>query len=127
MGRVPPPLLVAASLTGIQGVVTAMLAIAEAVNLNSDRAVMGITTSLFFAAYGIALVVCAVGMYRLHAWSRGPVLLAQLIWLGMAWSFRGGHTTVPAIVLAVAAVVVLAGLLNSASLRALDRPEHKHP
>ena len=37
----------------------------------------------------------------------------------MAWSFRGGDTTVVAIAIAVVAVVVLAGLFHPASVEAL--------
>ena len=48
-------------------------------------------------------------------------MVAQVIFLGLAWSFRGGDTTWVAIVLAVVAVVVLAGLLHPASIDALDR------
>jgi hypothetical protein len=52
------------------------------------------------------------------------VLLAQLIQLGTAWSFRGGDTTWIAVGLAVVALVVAAGVLHPASVEALaDRPE----
>jgi hypothetical protein len=121
----PAPLSAAAGIAALQGVVTTLLAIADAVNVTGDRLVMGLTSSLFFAVYGVALVVSAWGMHRLLTWSRGPVLLAQLIWLGLAWSFRGSPTTVVAVVLAVSAVLVLAGLLHPASMAALNRPEHR--
>jgi hypothetical protein len=82
---------------------------------------MGVTTAAFFAAYGALLVFCGWQLTRGSAWVRGPVLLAQLIQLGLAWSFRDGDTLPVAIGLAVVAAVVLAGLLHPASLRALDR------
>ena len=53
----------------------------------------------------------------------GPVLLAQLIQLGLAWGFRDGDTLPLAIGLAVVAAVVLAGLFHPASMRALDRDD----
>lgn len=121
----PPPLEVAAALTGIQGLVTAMYGIAEGASVHSGRVVMGVTTALFFMAYGVGLMICAWGMHRARPWSRGPVLFAQLVWLGIAWSFRAGSTTVLAVGLAVVAVLVLAGLLAPSSVTALDRPEHR--
>ncbi|MCW2758203.1 MAG: hypothetical protein JWO46_1949 [Nocardioidaceae bacterium] len=119
----PAPLAAAAGLTFLEGLVTTLLGVAEAFNTRGGALVMGATTAVFFAAYGVALMVCAWGMNRSRSWSRGPVLLAQLIWLGMAWSFRGSPTTVFAVVLAVVAVLVLAGMLQPASLDALNRSE----
>ena len=71
-----------------------------------------VTTSLFFAVYGVGLLFCAWQLTRGQSWARSPVVLAQLIQLGVAWSFRGGDTTWVAIALAVVAVVVLAGFLH---------------
>ena len=48
------------------------------------------------------------------------MVLAQLIQLGVAWSFRGGDTTVVAVVLAVVALIVVAGILHPASIAHLD-------
>jgi hypothetical protein len=45
------------------------------------------------------------------------------MFLGLAWSFRGGSTTWVAIVLAVVAVVVLVGLLHPASIDALTEAD----
>jgi hypothetical protein len=81
---------------------------------------MGVTTAVFFAAYGALLVFCGWQLTRRAAWARGPVLLAQLIQLGLAWGFRDGETLPVAIVLALVSVVVLAGLFHPASMRALD-------
>ncbi len=51
-------------------------------------------------------------------------MLAQLLQLGVAWSFRGGDTTWVAICLAVVAVIVLAGILHPQSVDALsDEPD----
>ena len=49
------------------------------------------------------------------------MLLSQLILLGLAWSFKDGSTLPIAIVLAVAAAIVLAGLLHPRSIDALER------
>ena len=98
-------------MTFIEGLLTTLFGITELLSLDSDRLVMGLTTSVFFLAYGVGLLVCARGLHTVRAWARGPVLLSQLIWLGLAWNFKDGSTLVIAIGLAVAAVIVLAGLL----------------
>jgi peptidoglycan/LPS O-acetylase OafA/YrhL len=117
----PAPLVAAAGLTFVEGILTVIFGLAEALNLDSDRLVMGMTTGIFFLGYGVGLLVCAWGMHRTRPWSRGPVLLAQLIWLGLAWNFRTGDTLPVAIGLAVVAVLVLAGLLHPRSIDALER------
>jgi len=116
----PAPLVTAAGLTLVEGLLTVMYGIGEAVHITSDRVVMGVTTSIFFVAYGAAMMVCAWGLNRLRTWARGPVLLAQLILLGLAWSFREGDTLPVAIGLAVPAVIVLVGMLVPSSVDALE-------
>lgn len=117
----PAPLAAAAGLTFVEGLLTVLFGFSELVSLDSDRLVMGLTTALFFLAYGAGLLACAWGMNTLRPWSRGPVLLAQLIWLGLAWNFRSGSTLPVAIGLAVVALIVLAGLLHPRSIDALER------
>jgi hypothetical protein len=121
----PAPLAVAAGLTFVQGLVTVLLGVSEVATLDSDRLVMGTTTAVFFLGYGVALLLCAWGLHRVRGWARGPVLLSQLIWLGLAWNFRDGATLPLAIVLAVAAVVALAGLLHPRSIDALEHGPHR--
>jgi hypothetical protein len=84
---------------------------------------MAATTSVFFLVYGVGLVVFARLLGRRRTWTRAPLVLAQLIQLGVAWSFRGGSTTAAAVVLAVVAVAVLAGVFHPDSMAALDRGE----
>ena len=117
----PAPLAVAAGMTFIEGLLVLVFAIGEAVNLDSDRLVMGVTTTAFFLAYGVLLLACARGLHLVRSWPRGPVLLSQLILLGLAWNFKDGSTLPVAIGLAVAAAVVLAGLLHPRSIDALER------
>jgi hypothetical protein len=116
----PAPLVVAASLVAVEGGLMVLYAAAELLSLTSGRVTMGLTTSVFFAAYGAGLLVCAWQLTRGQSWARSPVVLAQLIQLGVAWSFRGGSTTWVAVVLAAVALVVLAGVLHPASVEALD-------
>jgi hypothetical protein len=69
--------------------------------------------------YGGGLVAVAWFLLRLRSWARAPVVLAQLIQLGVAWSFRGGDSVAVAVALAVVAAVVLVGIFHPASLDAL--------
>jgi len=115
--------VVAASLVAVEGGLMLMFALMEMGSLASERLTMGVTTAVFFAAYGVGLLVCTWQVTRGNAWARSPIVLAQLIQLGVAWSFRGGDTTWVAICLAVVAVIVLAGLLHPQSIEALhDEP-----
>lgn len=124
-GRIPPPLVVAAGLVLLQGLLTVLFGISEAFHISTGRVVMGATTAVFFVAYGVGLGFCAWGIRQLRPWSRGPVLLAELLFLGLAWSLRGSSVTAVAIAVAVSAVVVLAGVLHPRSIEALNREEHR--
>jgi hypothetical protein len=117
----PAPLVVAASLAALEGLVIAVLGLLELLDLSSGRVTMGLTTAGFFAAYGVLLVFCGWQLLRCVPWVRAPVLLAQLIQLGLAWGFREGATLPLAVGLAVVAVAALVGLFHPASMRALDR------
>ncbi|MDE0776106.1 MAG: hypothetical protein OSB43_07530 [Nocardioides sp.] len=113
----PPPLTVAVSLVAVQGLVLIALGVAEAFSVVGDRLSVGISTAIFFLVYGVALVACAVALTRRWGWARGPVLMSQLIQLGIAWNVRDAPLL--ALVLAVAALVALAGMLSPASIEVL--------
>jgi hypothetical protein len=108
----------AAVLVALQGLGVLVYAILEALSISSSRLTMGASTAVFFAAYGAVLGLCAWGLFRARFWARSPSVLAQLIWLGVAWSFSSGSTTWVAGFLAVMAVVVLVGLLHPRSTAA---------
>ena len=110
----------AASLVAVEGLIMLGYAVLELASLDSDRVAMGLTTAAFFALYGAGLALCAWTVTRRRSWARSPIVLAQLIQLGVAWSFRGGDTTLVAVAIAVVAVVVLVGMLHPASIDALD-------
>lgn len=120
---VPAPLTVAASLAAVEGMLLVLYGVAELTAVSADRAVMGVSTSLFFLAYGGGLGFCAWRMWQRVSWARSPVVMAQLIQLGVAWSFRGGGSTPVALTLAAVAVLVLVGVFHPASLRALADEE----
>ncbi|MDZ5620862.1 hypothetical protein SFC88_08500 [Nocardioides sp. HM23] len=117
----PPPLTVAASLVAVQGMVLVVLAVAEIADLDAGRRAMGLSTAVFFGGYGALLLVAGWGLWRRATWSRGPALITQLIWLGLAWNIR--EHLVAAIAVAVVALVVLAGVLHRDSIAALSGEE----
>jgi hypothetical protein len=112
------PLSVAASLVAIQGALLVTLAVVELASVSSERISLGVSTAAFFAIYGAVLVLCAWALTRHRGWARGPVLLTQLIQLGIAWNLR--DVTLVAVVLAVSALVALAGMLHPSSIAALS-------
>ena len=117
---VPAPLKVAASLTAVEAVLLLIYAVVELFSISPGKAAVTLTTAAFFTLYGAALLICAWGLVGGRSWARSPVVLAQLIQLGVAWSFRGGDTTVVAVVLALVALIVVAGILHPASIAHLD-------
>ena len=116
--EIPAPLTVAASLVVIQGTLLLVLAAVELANVSAERIALGVSTAVFFLLYGAVLVLCAVALSRSQGWTRGPVLITQLIQLGLAWNLR--ESSLLALVLAASAGVVLAGMLHPASVRALS-------
>jgi hypothetical protein len=121
--QAPAPLVVSVSLAAVEGIVLLMLAVLELASWDSDRAVMNVTTTIFFVGAGAALLACAWGVWRGSSVGRAPIVMFQLIALPLAWSFRGDPTTFVAIVLAVVAVITIAGLLHPDSVDHLaDEP-----
>jgi hypothetical protein len=96
-----------------------VLAVIELATLDSDRLVVGITTTIFFVVYAFALVAAAAGLARARSWARSPLMLAELIQLGLAWSFHGPGTEVVAALLAVTAIFVVVVLVLPSTTTAL--------
>jgi len=119
----PPPLAVAAGLVVVEGVLLLAYGVLEAVSIDSARATMGVTTALFFVILAAVLIACGLLVVRGRAGARSPIIVAQVMFLGLAWSFRGGGTTWVSICLAVVAVVILVGLLHPASIDALTETD----
>ncbi len=112
-GGNPPPLTVAASLAGVQGGLLVLLAVLEIGHVSSQRVSLGVATGLFFLVYGVALIGCAFALTRRHGWARGPVLLTQLIQLGLAWNLREFWPI--ALLMALTSLVVIAGMIHPAT------------
>jgi len=102
-----------------QALLLVILAVAELASLNSGRPSVAITTAAFYLIFGGGLAYAAWGLDRHRSWSRGPVVLAQLISLGVGWSFRGGDTTWVTAVLAGWAVTVLVIVFSPSTTAAL--------
>ena len=103
----------------LEGVALAALAIIEVATLDSARLVAGVTTTIFFVLYAVGLTVAAVGLARAQSWSRAPLMLSQLIQLGLAWSFHGPGTEAVAAVLAGSAIFVIVVLVLPSTTTAL--------
>jgi hypothetical protein len=125
--RMPPPLTVAVSLVAVEALMLVVFGVVELRSVQTSKLTMGLTTSLFFALYGVGLGLCAWQLRRLQSWTRAPIVLAQLIQLGVAWSFRSGSTAFVSVLLTVVAMVVLAGIFHPASLRALAHADQTGP
>ncbi len=113
----PAPVVVAASLAALEGAALLVLAVLEAASVDSARLSLGVSTAVFFALVGTAVLGCAWGLARLAGWARGPLLLTQLIALGLAWNVKDAPLV--ALLLLVAALVALAGMLHPDTMRAL--------
>lgn len=122
-GSLPKALVLAAVLVAAQGCFFVGYAVLEIMHLSGNRVAMGVTTSIFFAAYGALLLACAFAFTRRDGWARSPAVLAQFITLLVAWSFRGGETTIVAVGAALIAGLALVGLFAPSTAAALaDRP-----
>jgi hypothetical protein len=125
---VPRPLKIAAAIVALEGLVIAILGVGEAITIDTSRLTLGLTTAVFLLLYGAGLVLVARGLYRTASWSRGPAVFAQLIQLGLAWSFWGGSTRWVSVLLALAGVGVLVAVFRKASMDALsDDPTRDRP
>ncbi|UDY24686.1 hypothetical protein [Nocardioides sp. Kera G14] len=118
LDAVPRPLKVTVGVVALQAVALVFLAVLQLINLHGSRLAMGLTTSAFFVLVALALVACGWGLLRLSSIARSPVVLVELVNLGLAWSFR--DTPAVCAVLALASVVALVGIFAPASLRALE-------
>jgi hypothetical protein len=116
-------LTVAAGVLALEGLAGVVLGLIEAFSTSGGRLAMGVTSSVFLVVYGVALILVGWGLSRAATWSRGPAVVAQLVQLGVAWSFRGGSTTWVTVVLGLLAVVALGAIFRRTSTEALtDRP-----
>ncbi|WP_374207211.1 hypothetical protein [Streptomyces sp. APSN-46.1] len=120
----PGRLTGAAALTALEGLALAglgvyMLFVGIAGDPDSpQQAETGGVTLLALAALPL---IAARGLRLGRRWSRGPALITQLMALPVAWTLwtTGGAMTVAAVALALAAVAVVALLVNPTATEAL--------
>jgi uncharacterized membrane protein (DUF2068 family) len=103
---------VSLALEGLLGLGYAGVALGQ---VRMSRAVVGVGVAILMASFGLLLLLVARGVFLGRRWSRGPAVVAQLILLPIAWSFRGGATTWISVTLAVLAIAVLVGVLHPRS------------
>ena len=102
MTRRPALLLVAAALAVLEALGLVVMAVLGLTNVST----MSTTTAGFFIVFAAALGLCAVALVRLSSWARAPIVLTQLIALGLAWDARDNlAVAIPLVVVAVAALV----------------------
>jgi hypothetical protein len=112
-------LRVAGGICLVEAVALAVMGVVEIVSLDSDRLALGLTTTVFLFLYAAALGFAAFSVARARSWTRAPIVLSQLIQLGLAWSFHGSGTSWVAVLLAVPAVVVLVIMVRPGTTAAL--------
>jgi hypothetical protein len=114
-GRRPLTIVLAAVLLSLEGLIGLGYAGIAVGQIKLSRAEVGVGVAILMAAFGLLLLVVARGVFLGRRWSRAPAVVAQLILLPIAWSFRGGSTTWVSVALAVVAIVALVGLLHPRS------------
>jgi hypothetical protein len=121
-GRRPLTIVVAAVLVALEGLLGLGYAGVALGEVRISRAVVGVGVAILMAAFGLLLLLVARGVFLGRRWSRGPAVVAQLILLPIAWSFRGGVTTWISVTLAALASAALVGLLHPRSTAAFVGP-----
>lgn len=123
----PRPLVVASVATLAEALCFGVLALVQALNFSSERSAMGWTTIAFFVLWGLMLAWCGRSLLRSRSWARSPIVMAQLVQLGVAWSFVKGDPAqweaVLAWAIAAVAVVVLVGVFHPRSIEHLAASE----
>jgi hypothetical protein len=119
----PRPLQVAAAVTLLQAAVFLSLTIAQLATFSSERAAMNWTTVVGFFLWALMLGVAGWQVVRGSSWARSPIVMAQIIHVGVAWSFVQGDPAdwqkAVAWFIVAAAVVILVGFFRRSSLQYL--------
>ena len=80
---------------------------------------VAIGLAVLYAVVALGLGLAAVGLWESRSWGRAPVVLAQLVILGVAWDSR--HDAIAVSILGAAlGVAVLGCVLHPASTRSLS-------
>ena len=112
----------AATVVALEGVALGAMGVAGVFAIDTDRLALGLTNTVFFLLYCALLLWGARALLGGRSWARSPIVLTQLIQLGVAWSFAGGDTRWVSIVLAIPALGVLAAMLAPSTTEVLYGP-----
>jgi hypothetical protein len=120
--RAPVPLLGAAVVVLLEGLLTAVLGVI--VGVRAFRGDGSLVAGEFMAGcgvlVGVGLGVVARGLTRHRRWSRAPALVAQIICVPVAITLAQGGRYAAGIPLLVVAVLCVLALFTSASTKAFD-------
>ncbi|MBZ5734285.1 hypothetical protein K8Z61_07235 [Nocardioides sp. TRM66260-LWL] len=114
----PGPLRLALGLVVLEVAALVALAALQLASFSGDRATLGVTTAVFFLLFAGVLGLAARALAHRQTWARGPVLLAQLIVIGLAWNFRADVGV--ALVLLVVGAACLGAMVQPATLAFLE-------
>lgn len=120
-----PYLLTGCVVVALEALTLLALGVAELLSTQADRVGLGVSTAVFFLVIAAALGGCVRGLWRLSSWVRGPVVLTQLIALGLAWNFRTVSPKVIAVGLLVIAIVGLVAMLAPATNAVLNADDRR--
>jgi hypothetical protein len=119
----PAPLLLAAVVLGVEGLVALVFGGIALIRIPLSQAGL----AFWMLGFGVLLLALARGVLRGRRWSRAPSVATQLILLPLAFTFRGQPTTWVAGIIALAAVAALVGLLHPHSTEVFVGPSGQPP
>jgi uncharacterized membrane protein len=112
----------------VEGLVALGFGVVEILQVRLFRAVVGVGVALCMVGFAVLLLAAARALLRTRRWARAPIVVVQLIMLGVGWSFRGGQTTWVAVTMIIVALLTLLATLHPRSTRALlDHQEASDP
>ncbi|GAB3090438.1 hypothetical protein [Nocardioides zeae] len=116
-GPVPTALRIGVGVIALQALVVVGYALTELVYGAVERSGTAVAVAVFLGAYGVGIGWAAWLVLQCRSSARSPLVLAQLLHLGLAWNMRDEPTTLAAVVLAVSAVLALLALFWRSSHR----------
>lgn len=121
--RTPPALVMAIGLVALEALALAVLTVLELAAVSSERVMLGLTTAAFFGLSAAGLAWCARGLWQRQSWARGPVMMVQLLLLGMAYSVFDRDVWWVSATLVVVALSTAVGVLHPSSLAATSEEQ----
>lgn len=118
----------AAFIAGLQSIILIGLALEVFFDISKENLRTSSGIGLMLLLLGLGLGIAAIGIARSSHMARGPVIVAQLISLGLSWNLIRNTEDLPGvtaigIVLCVVAASVIGALLTPSAREALaDRP-----